>query len=123
MSFRSMQTLDPWRFRANVGDGVRTEKYRKGQVVFAQGTPADAVFYIQKGKTKLTIVSAQGKEAVVAILGAGDFIGEECLDGQPYRAATATAMTDSAIVRLTKGALRKLLHDQSEFSDMFIAYL
>jgi CRP-like cAMP-binding protein len=123
MAVKSNPPIDPWPFLVKAGDGPRVEKYRKGQTIFSQGDPAGAVFYVQKGKTKLTIASEQGKEAIVAILGAGEFVGEECLDGQPYRAATATAMTDSAIARLEKGALRKLLRDDPAFSEMFIAYL
>ncbi len=123
MASRSKRPIDPWSFLVKAGAGLRAEKYRKGQSIFSQGDPAGAVFYIQKGKTKLTIASEQGKEAVVAVLGTGDFVGEECLDGQMYRAATATAMTESAIARVEKGALRKLLRDEPLFSDMFITYL
>ena len=97
--------------------------YRKGQVVFSQGDPGDAVFYIQKGKAKLTVVSEQGKEAVIAILGADDFFGEGCLAGQTQRIATVTAMTDAVIVRLEKSAIIKVLHEEPAFSELFIAHL
>ena len=92
-------------------------------MVFSQGDPADAIFYIQKGKVKLTVVSNAGKEAVIAILGAGDFLGEGCLAGQPVRLATATAMSDCSIVRLEKAATIRVLHDEPAFSEMFLSYL
>src|SRR4029453_13415185 len=80
--------------------GGTTKEYRKKHTVFSQGTPADAVFYLEKGKVKLTVLSTRGKEAVVAILGTGDFFGEGCLAGQPLRMATATTMTDCSILRV-----------------------
>lgn len=123
MAVKSTLPMDPWSFLVKAGVGSRAEKYRKGQTIFSQGDPAGAIFYIHKGKTKLTVASEQGKEAVVAILGTGDFIGEECLDGQQFRAATATAITESAIARLEKAALRKSLRAEPAFSEMFIAYL
>ena len=93
------------------------------QPVFAQGEPADSVFYIQEGKVKVTVLSEQGKEAIVAILGAGDFCGEGCLAGQPRRMATAVAMEDCKIMRLEKAAMIRLLHDEPEFSERFMAHL
>src|SRR5580698_7278977 len=110
-------------FLARVGEGRSIGKYRKGQVVFAQGGPGDAVFYIQKGKAKLTVVSEQGKEAVIAILGADDFFGEGCLAGQTQRIATVTSMTDSVIVRLEKSAIIEVIHQEPAFSELFIAHL
>jgi CRP-like cAMP-binding protein len=91
--------------------------------VFAQGDPADAVFYIQKGKVKVTVISEQGKEAVVAILAADEFFGEGCLAGQAQRIATAAAMTESVIVRLEKAAIVRVIHQEPAFSEMFIAHL
>ncbi len=91
--------------------------------MFAQGDPADAVFYIQKGKVKVTVVSEQGKEAVVAILAADEFFGEGCLAGQAQRIATAAAMTESVIVRLEKAAIVRVIHQEPAFSEMFIAHL
>ena len=91
--------------------------------MFAQGDPADAVFYIQKGKVKITIVSEQGKEAVVAILAADEFLGEGCLAGQAQRIATAAAMTESVILRLEKAAIVRVIHQEPAFSEMFIAHL
>ena len=94
MAVKATPSFDPKAFLAKVGEGRSIVKYRKDQIVFSQGEPADAVFYIQKGKVKITVVSEQGKEAVVAILGPDDFFGEGCLAGQPRRMATVTAMTE-----------------------------
>jgi CRP-like cAMP-binding protein len=92
-------------------------------VVFSQGDQADAVFYIQIGKVKLTVISDAGKEAVIAILDSGDFLGEGCLRAQPVRMSTATAISDCSIVRLEKAAMIHMLHDESAFSEMFVSYL
>src|SRR6202023_1026376 len=92
-------------------------------IVFSQGGPADAVFYIQKGKVKITVVSEQGKEAVVAILGANDFFGEGCLAGQRRRMSTVTAMVDSVIARIEKESIVGLIAGEPAFSEMFIAHL
>ena len=91
--------------------------------VFAQGDKANAIFYIQKGKIKLTVVSKTGKEAVVAVLGTGDFFGEGCLAGQPLRMATATAMMDGSIMRLEKDRVIQLLHQEPAFSELLLAYM
>jgi CRP-like cAMP-binding protein len=115
--------FDPKSFLAKVGEGRTISKYRKDDVVFSQGDPADAVFYIQKGKVKVTVVSDQGKEAVVAILGADEFCGEGCLAGQPRRIATVSAMTECTVTRLEKTRIIRLLHDQPEFSEVFISHL
>ena len=98
-------------------------KHPKNQVVFSQGDPADSVFYIQKGKVKITVVSEQGKEAVVAVLGPDEFCGEGCLAGQPRRMATAAAMTECEIMRLEKGAIIRILREEPAFSEMFVAHL
>jgi CRP/FNR family cyclic AMP-dependent transcriptional regulator len=123
MATKRRRSFNTKSFLARVGEGRSIGKYRKGQVVFAQGGPGDAVFYIQKGKAKLTVVSEQGKEAVIAILGADDFFGEGCLAGQTQRIATVTAMTDSVIVRLEKSAIIEVLHQEPAFSELFIAHL
>jgi len=105
-------------------DGGRTiSKYRKDEAVFAQGDPANAVFYIRKGECKVTVVSEQGKEAVVAIHGKRDFFGEGCLNGHRRRLATVTAITASEIMRLEKATMVQVLHDQPKFSELFISYL
>jgi CRP/FNR family transcriptional regulator, cyclic AMP receptor protein len=123
MAPKRRQAFDTKSFLARVGDGRSIGKYRKGQVVFSQGDPGDAVFYIQKGKAKLTVVSEGGKEAVIAILGTGDFVGEGCLAGQARRIATVTAMADSVIVRLEKSAIIQVIHQEPAFSELFIAHL
>ena len=115
--------FDPKVFLAKVGKGRTIAEYQKNQVVFSQSDPADAIFYIQKGKVKLTVVSHNGKEAVVAILSVGDFLGEGCIAAQPVRMATATAMSDCSVVRLEKAATVRVLHEQPAFSELFLAYL
>jgi len=115
--------FDSKAFLARVVKGQSIGKYRKDEVVFSQGDPADAVFYIQNGKVKLTVVSEQGKEAVVAILGTNDFFGEGCLARQNQRVATVRSMTDSVITRLEKSAIVRLIHKEPKFSEMFIAHL
>jgi CRP-like cAMP-binding protein len=92
-------------------------------VIFSQGDLADAIFYIQKGKAKLSVISKQGKEAVVAILGVGDFFGEGCLAGQPRRMATAVCMSECSIMRLEKAHVVRALHEQPSFSEVFVAHL
>ena len=115
--------FDPKSFLAKVGEGRTIAKYRKGQVVFAQGDRADAVFYIQKGKVKITVVSDRGKEAVIAILGPDEFCGEGCLAGQPRRMATVAAMTDGTIMRLEKTSIIHVLQQEPGFSEIFISHL
>jgi CRP/FNR family cyclic AMP-dependent transcriptional regulator len=117
------QEFDPRKFLAKVGDGKTITKYRKDQVVFSQGDVADAVFYIQKGKLKLTVISEQGKEAVIAILATGHFFGEGCLNGHGLRVATTTAMEECVITRIAKDAMIATLHNEPDFSELFMAYL
>jgi CRP/FNR family transcriptional regulator, cyclic AMP receptor protein len=123
MAIKPRPGFTPKSFLAKVGDGRSIGKYRKEQIVFSQGDPADAVFYIQKGKVKITVVSEQGKEAVVAILGTNEFFGEGCLAGQAQRIATVATMTESVIVRLEKAAIVRVIHQEPAFSEMFIAHL
>ena len=92
-------------------------------VIFSQGDPGDGIFYIHAGKVKLTVISRQGKEAVVAILGAGDFFGEGCLAGQPSRMATASALPECSVMRLDKSVVIQVLHDEPSFSEVFVAHL
>jgi CRP-like cAMP-binding protein len=115
--------FDPKAFLAKVGAGKSISKLGKGQNVFAQGDIADAVFYIQKGKIKLTVVSDQGKEAVVGMLEPGQFFGEGCLNGQPLRIATTTAIEDCVITRISKPAMIAALEGRPKFSQLFMAYL
>ncbi len=110
-------------FLATVNGGRTVSKYRKDQKIVSQGDSADAVFYIQEGKVKVTVVSEHGKEAIVAIHGNGDFFGEGCLAGQPRRLETVAAMTECAIMRLDKAAIVRVLHDEPTFSAMFLSYI
>jgi len=123
MKPRVKTTFDAKTLLAAVGEGSATRDYQKAQPVFAQGDRADAVFFVQRGKVKLTVLSQQGKQAVIALLGPGDFFGEGCLAGQPVRMATATAMTEAAIVRLAKQTMIRALHRDAVFSELFTTYL
>src|ERR1700692_3436984 len=105
--------FDLKKFLATVNGGRSISDYRRGQKVFSQGDPADAVFYIQEGSVKVTVVSSRGKEAVVAVQGEHDFFGEGCLNGQPLRLATVAAIADSVIMRLDKASIVRVLHDES----------
>jgi CRP/FNR family cyclic AMP-dependent transcriptional regulator len=120
---KSRAKFDPEAFLAKADGGVTISKYRKGQAVFAQGDPADSVLYIREGRVKIAVVSDQGKEAVVAFLKAGDFIGEGCLTGRPRRVSTARAMEDSVISRVDKATMARMLRDQPNFSERFTAHL
>ena len=123
MAIKRRPAFNPKSFLAKVGEGRSIDTYRKGQIVFSQGDPADAVFYIQKGKVKVNVVSEQGKEAVVAILETNEFFGEGCLAGQAKRIATVTTMTESVIVLLEKAAIVRVIHQEPAFAEMFIAHL
>jgi CRP/FNR family transcriptional regulator, cyclic AMP receptor protein len=116
-------SFDPKIFLAQVSKGKTITKYLKDQSIFSQGQVADAVYYIQKGKVKLTVVSKQGKEAVVAILGPGHFFGEGCLNGHPLRIASTRAIEESVITRLEKATMIAAMHDEPEFTELFMAYL
>src|ERR1700693_4190501 len=115
--------FDPKIFLAKVGEGKTVSKYRKDQIVFSQGDVADAVFYIQQGTVKLTVISEQGKEAVVAILGPGHFFGEGCLNGHALRLATTRAIDGCVITRLEKATMIATIHNEPNFSELFMAYL
>jgi CRP/FNR family transcriptional regulator, cyclic AMP receptor protein len=110
-------------FLAKVGHGKSLLRPSKHQLIFSQGDAADAVFYIQAGQVKLTVVSEQGKEAVIAMLEPGSFFGEGCLAGQLVCMATATAMGNSALIRIDKQAMIRVLHDEPSFSKLFLTYL
>jgi len=120
---RSKPQFNPKTFLATVGEGHSVVNYSKNQPVFQQGDLADAVFFVQKGKVKVTVVSEQGKEAVVAILAANEFFGEGCLAGQAQRISTVATLVDSVIVRLDKAAIVRVIHEEPSFSEMFIAHL
>jgi len=115
--------FDPKEFLATVNGGRTISTYRKDETVFAQGDAADSVFYILQGKVKVTVLSEQGKEAVVAVLGPDEFCGEGCLTGQPRRISTATAMTDCGIMRLEKQTMIDALHNEPAFSEFFVKHL
>ena len=122
MKRKRKPVFDPIAFLATAADGGKTvSKYRKDQLVFTQGETPDAVFYIQQGRVKLTVVSDQGKEAVVAMLGPGDFFGEGCLAGQPRRIATVAAMTECVVMRLEKAAMVRDPPRADLFRDVHLA--
>ncbi len=115
--------FDPNKFLAKVGDGKAILKYQKDTIIFSQGDVADAVYYILKGRIKLTVVSERGREAVVALLGPSHFFGEGCLNGHPLRVTTATAVDECVITRIAKAAMIATMHDEPRFSELFIADL
>ncbi|MGC2077570.1 MAG: Crp/Fnr family transcriptional regulator [Xanthobacteraceae bacterium] len=115
--------FDPKVFLSKVNGGRVIADYRKDQNIYRQGDPAGSVFYIRSGKVKSTVVSEQGKEAVVAVLGTGDFFGEGCLTGQPQRLSTASAMTECVIVRIAKADVTRVIHEEPAFAELFIAHL
>jgi CRP/FNR family cyclic AMP-dependent transcriptional regulator len=123
MARKSKSKFDPEAFLAKADGGRTISKYGKGQVVFAQGDPADAVFYIREGRVKISVVSPQGKEAVVAIHKAGDFIGEGSLTGRTRRISTARALEDSVITRVDKTTMVRVLRTEPNFSELFMAHL
>jgi CRP-like cAMP-binding protein len=115
--------FDAMDFLAKVGAGKTIRNFQKNEIVFLQGDAADTVYYIQKGKIKVTVISKHEKEAVVGILGAGQFFGEGCMNGHALRISTTTAMEDCVITSIAKQAMRAALHDQTAFSELFVAYL
>jgi CRP/FNR family cyclic AMP-dependent transcriptional regulator len=115
--------FDPEKFLAQVGKGKTVSSYRKDQIIFTQGETADAVFYIHQGKVKLTVVSEQGKEAVVAMLGPTDFFGEGCLNGHSLRIATANAVDECMITRVEKATMIATIHKEPKFSELFLSYI
>jgi len=123
MTARRKKPFDPRVFLTTVDGGRTITKYRPNQVIFAQGDPADSLFFIDDGKVKITVVSDQGKEAVLAILANGDFFGEGCLTGQPRRLARAAAMSDSVIMRIDTATIIRVLHEEPKFSELFMSYL
>src|SRR6202051_2414471 len=116
-------SFDPQDFLAKVGLGKTISRYRKDQIVFAQGDVADTIFYIQKGRVKVVVISEQGKEAVVGILEPGQFFGEGCMNGHSVRIATTTTMEECLLTVITKTAMLAALHSEPKFSEMFMAYL
>ncbi len=123
MTTEPAPSFDPEAFFARIGDGRSIADYRKGDLVFSQGEPADAVFFIQRGQVKISVVSEQGKEAIVAVLDEGSFFGEGCLVGQSRRISTATTIVKAEIARLDKAAIVRLLQGDPAFSELFIQHL
>jgi len=123
MPKKPQASFDPKEFLASASGGRSITKYRKNQTIFKQGEPADAVFFVQKGKVRVSVVSDRGKEAVVSILGPDEFFGEGCLSGQALRIATVDAMTETVVVRIGKVEMVRLLQKEPLFSEMFTTHL
>jgi CRP/FNR family cyclic AMP-dependent transcriptional regulator len=123
VSAKKISKFDPKTFLSTLDGGRKIVAFSKKQPIFGQGDSSDAVFYIQKGKVRLTVLSQYGKEATIGILNQGDFFGEGCLTGQPLRLCSAAAMTDCSVMRIEKKSMMEVLHREHAFSDMFVAYL
>jgi CRP/FNR family transcriptional regulator, cyclic AMP receptor protein len=123
MALSQKISFDPKDFLATIDGGRTVSDYRKNQIIFSQGDPADSVFYIQRGKVKIAVTSKQGKEAVVAIPGTEEFFGEGCLVAQPLRLATAKAITESTVMRVEKAEMIRVLHAEPTFAEVFTAHL
>ena len=116
--------FQPAAFLAKTGLGRTILDLKKGQTIFSQGDPANAVFYVQKGKVRLTVISKRGKEATISLLGSGNFLGEECIAAiQPQRMATATALTPACVLRIERKEMVRVLHEEQSFSEVFVSYL
>ena len=120
---KKLSKFNPTAFLSTMDSGRKIATFSKKQTIFAQGDSADAVFYVQKGKVKLVVVSKIGKEATIGILNEGDFFGEGCLKGQPLRLCSATAMTDCSVMKIDRKSMIEVLHREHAFSDVFVAYL
>jgi CRP/FNR family transcriptional regulator, cyclic AMP receptor protein len=120
---RKTRSVDWESFFAGIRSGKTLVEFGANRNIFRQGQPADTLFYIRRGKVKVAVSSREGKEAIIAVLGAGEFFGEGCLAGQPLRMATATAMTDCTLFRIEKPLMRRMLREQHEISEVFVAHL
>jgi CRP/FNR family transcriptional regulator, cyclic AMP receptor protein len=121
---RLIRGFDPREFLANAGLGRTVRKYKPRQCIFSQGDASDAVFYIQEGRVRLSVLSKQGKEATIGLLGPGDFLGEGCIaTDQPVRLASATASTECSLLKIEKREMLRTLHQEHQFSDLFVAYM
>jgi CRP/FNR family transcriptional regulator, cyclic AMP receptor protein len=121
---KRIRLFDPSAFLAQVGLGRTIVDLKAGQIVFSQGDPGEAVFYIQRGKVRVSVLSSSGKEATIALLGEKHFLGEECIaSAQPLRVATATAMTEGAVLKIEKAEMVRALHEHHALSDIFVSYL
>ena len=123
MGLKRIRPFKPQTFLKQIDGGKTILSVRKKQILFSQGDPADSVFYIQEGQVKLTVVSAQGKEAVVAVLEDGEFLGESCLAGQPVRLETASSLANSTVVCIDKATMIRVLHDEPTFAQLFMTHL
>ena len=122
--FKQIEFFDPKEFLANAGIGRTIQRYGPKQAIFSQGKPADSVYYIQEGRVRLSVGSKQGKEATIALLGPGDFLGEGCIaSDQSVRMASATAITVCAVLKIERKEMLRTLHEEHKFSDLFVAYL
>jgi CRP-like cAMP-binding protein len=120
---KRLSKFDPKTFLTTIDGGRKIATFAKRETIFSQGDSSDAVFYIQKGKVKLSVVSDAGKEATIGILNEGAFVGEGCLTGQQLRLCSATALTDCSVMRIDKKSMIEVLHREHAFSDLFVAYL
>ena len=123
VSKKKSQAVDWEPILSRVSHGKTTIEYGANRTIFSQGDPADSVFYVRKGKVKLAVTSQQGKEAIVAVLGEGEFFGEGCLAGQKLRIATAMAMTDTSLARIEKQLMARMLHEEHDTSELFVTHL
>jgi CRP/FNR family cyclic AMP-dependent transcriptional regulator len=123
MTTAATRAFDPTAWLETAGRGRTTASYRKGKIIFSQGDQAETVYYIRQGKVKLGIVSNAGREAVIAVLGRGDFLGEECLAGGPLHLSAASALVDCSILRIEKAVMKQALRDEPTFASLFVAYL
>ena len=123
MASKKNQVVDWEPFLDGISRGKTVIEYGATRTIFSQGNPADSVFYLRRGKVKLAVISQQGKEAIVANLGTGEFFGEGCLAGQPVRIATASATTDCTLIRIEKPLMARILHEQHDFSELFVTHL
>ena len=123
MPSRKREPVDWESFLDGIGNGKSAVEYGADRRVFDQGQPADSIFYVRKGRVKLSVVSKQDKEAIVATLGAGDFLGEGCLAGQQLRMATAITIEDCSLFRIEKSLMQQMLHERHEISELFVAHL
>jgi CRP/FNR family transcriptional regulator, cyclic AMP receptor protein len=120
---KKLRKFDPKTFLSTIDGGRKIVAFPKKRSIFVQGDSSDAVFYVQEGKVRLTVVSQVGKEATIGILNEGAFFGEGCLTGQRLRLCSATALTDCSVMRIEKKTMTEVLHQEHEFSDLFVAYL
>ena len=123
MAIKKIEPVDWEALLSGITRGKTVVEYGADRRIFDQGQPADSIFYVRKGKVKLSVISQQGKEAIVATLSTGDFLGEGCLAGQPLRMATATTVTDCSLFRIEKLLMQRMLHEKHEISELFVAHL